>query len=92
MESLVNPLGVGLLLASLYMLRFRAWRRPILVVAYFAFFTSLEWVAARYFLPPDALPSAIGWLCLALTVPVLVATFLVRRQELLHGDAGAAGD
>lgn len=82
MDSLVNPIGVGGLLAALYMLRFRAWRRPILVVAYFAFFTSLEWIAARHFLPPGALPDAIGWLCLALMVPVLVATFLVRRHEL----------
>lgn len=81
MESLVNPLGVGLLLAALYMLRFRAWRRPALVVAYFAFFTTLEWVAARYFLPPGALPETIGWVCLGLTVPVLVATWLVRRHE-----------
>lgn len=86
MESLVNPVGVGLLLASLYMLRFRAWRRPILVAAYFAFFTSVEWVAARYFLPPDALPSAIGWLCLALAIPVLVATYVVWRQERRHGE------
>ena len=86
MEALVNPVGVGLLLAALYMLRYRAWRRPILVVAYFAFFTSIEWVAARYFLPPDALPSTIGWLCLALTVPVLAATFLVWRQEQRHGE------
>lgn len=81
MEGLVNPLGVGLLLAALYMLRFRAWRRPSLVVAYFAFFTTLEWVAARYFLPPGALPNAIGWVCLGLTVPVLVATYLLRRHE-----------
>lgn len=84
MESLVNPVGVGLLLSALYMLRFRAWRRPVLVVAYFAFFTSLEWVAAHYFLPPGALPNAIGWLCLALTVPVLIATAIVWRQEQLH--------
>ncbi|MBK7952014.1 MAG: hypothetical protein IPK00_25500 [Deltaproteobacteria bacterium] len=49
MTSFVNPVGVGLLLASLYMLRFRAWRRPILVVVYFAFFTTLEWIAAHYF-------------------------------------------
>jgi len=86
MESIINPLGVALLLASLYMLRFRAWRRPILVVAYFSFFASLEWIAARYFLPPDALPAAIGYLCLALTVPVLAATFLVWRQEQRQGE------
>lgn len=82
METLVNPIGVGGLLAALYMLRFRAWQRPLRVVAYFAFFTTLEWIATRFFLPPDALPSAIGWLCLALMVPVLIATWLVRRQEV----------
>jgi hypothetical protein len=81
MDALVNPIGFGLLLTSLYMLRFRAWRRPVLVVAYFAFFTSLEWVATRYFMPPGALPNAVGILCLFLTVPVLVATAIVWRQE-----------
>lgn len=81
MSSLVNPVGIGALLAALYMLRFRAWRAPLRVAAYFAFFATLEWLAARHFLPPDALPDAIGWLCLALTVPVLIATAFVRRHE-----------
>lgn len=81
MTDLVNALGLGWLLASLYMLRFRAWRRPILVVAYFAFFTTLEWIAAHHFMPPGALPDVVGWLCLGLSVPVVVATWLVRRAE-----------
>jgi hypothetical protein len=89
-ESLVNPVGVGLLLSALYALRFRAWRRPILIVAYFAFFTSLEWVAARYFLPPDAFSNAIGWLCLALSVPVVIAGVFVWRQERRHGEGERA--
>ena len=80
-DSILNPLGVGLLLSSLYMLRFRAWRRPVLVIAYFAFFTSLEWIAARYFMPPGALPNEVGIVCLGLTLPILVATFLVWRNE-----------
>lgn len=85
MESFLNPIGVGVLLSALYMLRYRAWRRPVMVVAYCAFFTSLEWVAARFFLPPGALPPVIGWLCLALTIPVLVATWVVWRNERRHG-------
>jgi hypothetical protein len=80
-EALVNAAGFGVLLASLFVLRFGAWRRPATVVVYFAFFTSLEWAAAHFFLPPDALPSALGWLCLALAVPVLAAAWLVRRLE-----------
>ena len=81
LDSILNPLGVGLLLSSLYMLRFRAGRRPVLVVAYFTFFMSLEWIAARYFMPPGALPNEVGYVCLGLTLPVLVATFLVWRHE-----------
>ncbi len=82
--SIVNPLGFGLLLTALYMLRFRGWRRPRFLLAYFAFFTGLEWLAIHYFLPPDALPAAIGYLCLFLTLPVLVATAFVWRQEQIQ--------
>ena len=46
MDALINSVGVGLLLSSLYGLRFRAWRRPFMVVTYFVFFTILEWIAA----------------------------------------------
>ena len=53
----------------------------MLVVAYFTFFMSLEWIAARYFMPPGALPNEVGYVCLGLTLPVLVATFLVWRHE-----------
>jgi hypothetical protein len=81
LSSILNPLGFGVLLTSLYVLRFRAWSRPATVVVYFAFFTFLEWGAAHWFMPPDALPDVIGWLCLGLTVPVLVATYLLWRAE-----------
>ncbi len=81
MESIVNPLGFGLLLTSLYLLRFRAWRRPATVVVYFVFFTGLEWIGAHYFIRPGALPPTIGYLCLFLTLPVLVATAIVWHQE-----------
>jgi len=90
MDSLVNPIGFGALLTALYVLRFRAWRRPVLVVAYFAFFATLEWLAARFFMPPGALPDAVGWLCFGLTVPVLVATVLLWRAERSARRCGAA--
>ena len=84
MTSIVNPLGFGVLLTSLFVLRFRAWRRPATVVVYFLFFTGLEWGAAQ-FMPPGGLPDAIGWLCLGLTLPVLVATYFVWRAERADG-------
>ena len=81
MESILNPIAFSILLTSLFVLRFRGWRRPALVVAYFVFFAVLEIVATRFFLPPGAFGPGLGYLCLALTVPVLIAVGLLRRLE-----------
>ena len=83
--TLLNPIGFAILLTSLYILRFRGWRRPGLVAVYLAFFAGLEVVASRYLLPPGAFGPGLGLLCLGLTVPVLVASFLVWRHEGRHG-------
>ena len=82
---MLNPLAFAILLTSLYVLRFRAWQRPGMVALYFMFFAGLEVVASRYFLPPGAFGPGLGYLCLALTVPVLLASFLVWRHEQRHG-------
>jgi hypothetical protein len=81
MESIVNPIAVATLLTSVYVLRFRGWTKPGVVAAYFVFFATLEVVATHYFIPPDAFGPGLGYLCLGLTVPALVAVFLVRRHE-----------
>ena len=87
MESLLNPIAFATLLTSLFVLRFRGWTRPVAVAIYFVFFAALEIVATRYFLPPGAFGPGLGVVCLGLTVPVLVAAFLVRRQEEKQGEA-----
>jgi len=88
MQSIVNPIAVAALLTSLYVLRFRGWTRPGVVAAYFVFFATLELVATHYFLPPDAFGPGLGYVCLGLTAPVLVAVFLVRRYERREGHEG----
>ena len=85
-ESILNPLAFALLLTSLYILRFRGWKRPGIVVIYFLFFAILEWVATRYFLPPGAFGPILGKLCLGLSVPVLVAAYLVWRHEIREAE------
>ena len=87
MESILGGFAFALLLTSLYTLRFRGWRHPGRVAAYFAFFLVVEGVATRFFLPPGAFGPGFAWLCLFLTVPVLVAAWLVRRHERAHGEA-----
>ena len=81
MESFVNPIAVALLLTSVYVLRFRGWTRPWNAAAFFATFATLELVATRYFIPPGAFGPELGWLCLGLSVPVVVAIVIVRRHE-----------
>lgn len=78
---MLNAVAFAILLTSLYVLRFRAWQRPGVVALYFAFFVGLEMIASHFFLPPGAFGPGLGYLCLGLTVPVWVASLLVRRSE-----------
>lgn len=87
-DSLLNPIAFATLLTSLYVLRFRGWRRPGAVALYFAFFAALEVVATRYFLPAGAFGPLLGKVCLGLTLPVLLAAYLVWRHERNEGEAG----
>jgi hypothetical protein len=87
MESALNGISFALLLTSLYILRFRGWKRPLAVGAYFVFFVVLEIIASHYFIPPGAFGAGLAWLCFGLTVPVLVAAFLVWRHELRQGES-----
>lgn len=87
MEAILNPLAFAMLLTSLYILRFRGWDRPLAVAVYFVFFAALEFLATHYFLPPGAFGPGLGMVCLGLTVPVLVAAFLVWRHERRQGES-----
>ena len=86
MESILNGLSFSLLLTSLYILRFRGWKRPVAVAGYFVFFLVLEIVASHYFMPPGAFGSGLSIVCFGLTVPVLVATYFVWRHEQHHDE------
>lgn len=86
MESTLNGLSFSLLLTSLYILRFRAWKRPLAVVGYFVFFLVMEISASHYLMPPGAFGSGLAIVCFGLTVPVLVATYFVWRHEHRHGE------
>jgi len=88
MELILNPIAFATLLSALYVLRFRGWTQPRRVVIYFAFFATIEMIASHYFIPRDAFGPLLGYLCLGLTVPVLVAAFLVWRHEHKEGETG----
>jgi hypothetical protein len=79
---MLNGFTFALLLTSLFVLRFRGWRRPALVAAYFIFFAALEMTTSHYLLPPGAIGPELAWVCLGLTVPVWISIYLVWRHEV----------
>lgn len=88
MESALNGISFSLLLTSLFILRFRGWKRPTAVGIYFLFFVFLEVAASHFFMPPGAFGPGLAILCFGLTVPVLIAAYLVWRHEKRHGETG----
>jgi hypothetical protein len=86
-ESVLNGLSFSLLLTSLFVLRFRGWNRPVAVGLYFVFFLVLEVFASHYFMPPGAFGSGLSIVCFGLTVPVLVAAYLIWRHEKRQGES-----
>lgn len=85
MIDLTNAFAVALVLTAVFALRFRYWRNPGVLAAYFTFFFAAEWAAGHFFFPAGALGIGIAWVCFALTPPVLVAIYLVDRYERNHG-------
>lgn len=89
MEGLFNGVAFSLLLTSVFVLRFRGWERPGMVVAYFIFFSLLEVIASHFFLPPGAFGPTLASVCLGLSVPVLLAAYFLWRHERNQGQLGS---
>ena len=81
MTLFLNAFGFALVTTALFALRFGDDVRRRTLAAYFAFFFGLEWLAARYFFPPDAIGLELAATCFALTVPIAVAIVLIRRSQ-----------
>jgi len=88
MESILNGLSFSLLLTALFVLRFRGWKRPLMVAVYFCFFLVLEVTTSHFFMPPGAFGPGLAILLFGLTVPVLVASYFVWRHERAQGESG----
>ena len=84
-HALMTSVGVTSLLTAVFALKFRYWRRPGILTLYAALFFGLEWVGHRYLLPQEVFGAWLGYLCLALTVPVVVAIILLDRYEQKMG-------
>ncbi len=80
MQSLMTAFSVALLLTAFFAFRHQLGRRPGVLAVYFALFMGLEWIGEHYFIPPGAFGSEIAIVCLVLSVPFLVATWVSQRR------------
>lgn len=87
MVDIINALGLATLLTSGFALRFRYWRNPKVLLAYFAVFLVIEWIAGHYFIPPDALGVEVGLVSFALTAPMVGAILFFDTREQRDADS-----
>ena len=79
-------------LTALFALRFRMWRRPKALGAYFALFFGLHWAGERYVLPPEAFGWEVAVVLLAVTALVVGVIVALDRHERRHGRDGGLTD
>ncbi len=83
MKALIVSFSIALVLTSIFAFRFRAWRKPWLLLGYFAFFQTIEGVAEYYFIPEGALMFETAAVCFTISGLFIAACVLVDR----FGDA-----
>jgi len=81
MVSILVGISIAAFLTSLYAFRFDAGREPWLLAGYFTLFLVIEWVAAHFFLPADALGLDVAAVCFGLAIVFAMLTEIRQRKE-----------
>ncbi len=83
LETLAVSLSITTLFTSVFALKFRYWRRPKLLALYAVVIFFAQFIA-HGIMPEDAFGPALTYLCFGLSVPVILAIFLLDRHERKH--------
>jgi hypothetical protein len=86
MTPWINAIGLTTLLTALFAMRYRFWRSPKVLAAYFGFFLVIELVVSHWVLPPDALGPELGIVCLFVAVLVCAAIYGLNWYEKSTGE------
>ena len=81
MVSVLVGISIAALLTSLFAFRFDAGRKRRFLALYFAVFFAVEWLAAHFFLPADALGIEVAAVCFGLAILFAMATDYRQRKE-----------
>ena len=86
MTAWINAAGIATVLTALFALRFRSWRNPGVLLMYFGFFFSTEFVVAQFILPPQAFGPEVGFVCLGISALTAAAIYGIDRYEKSTGE------
>jgi hypothetical protein len=82
---ILKAIPFACILTALFALRFRMWRRPKALTAYFAFFFGLHWFGERYLLPPEAFGWEVAVVLLFITGLLVAVIVALDGHERRHG-------
>ena len=85
MTPWINASGIAAVLTALFALRFRTWRQPRMLLLYFLFFFTTEFVVGKWVLPPNAFGPEVGVVCLVISALTTVAIYGIDRYEKSTG-------
>jgi hypothetical protein len=71
--------SIALVLTAFFAFRWRVWRRPGLLAAYFVLFFAVEWAVEAALLPEGALGPEVAYVCLGITGVLVVAIVIAAR-------------
>lgn len=74
--------SIAAALTAIFAFRFRTWKAPRRLVAYFASFFVIELVAERLVLPPGILGIEVALVFVAITLLFVVAIHASQRAEV----------
>ena len=88
-SAFVVSFSIALALTAFFAFRYRVWKRPGLLAAYFVLFLAAEWAAEEFLLPPDALGLEVAYVCFGMTI-LFVAAILISSR--VAGEPGTGDE
>ena len=81
MTTIVISLSIASALTAIFAFRFRTYKTPRVLAAYFTGFFLLELLAEKLVIPPGLLGLEVAWVCFAIALLFVVATLATRKLE-----------
>lgn len=81
MHALLVSASIAAAMTAIFAFRYAASKEPLRLALYFLLFFGIEWAAEAWFLPADAMPAEVGFVCLGITLLFFIASRIRDRLD-----------